>query len=267
MRDRPPRKDRGRPRAGTGRPDRAVPRSCPAGTGTGCRARRRPGWPHGTPVPPSAEGRAARGGRADAPRPPRRAAPTRGTGIVRLRGRAPPGSTPAPRSRSAALVDEEDGGEGGQREGEGVGTAVHRNLNGVDAAHVAPPASPVDGRIAVEHFPPEAAAGSAHPVVRARHRGEVTGREDDSIRRLALPDQAQDAGLGVIAVNPLEARRVAVKLVERGRAPVEAVELGHPSLEPRVGGGLQQIPLEAAVGGPLAPLPELAPPEEELLRR
>src|SRR4029434_7054537 len=59
---------------------------------------------------------------------------------------------------------------------------------------------------------------------------------------------------------------VGVELVERALASVEPVEVAHQPLEPAVVRALaKQMPVEAPVVVPLAPLPDLATHEEELL--
>src|SRR5262249_61295995 len=82
------------------------------------------------------------------------------------------------------------------------------------------------------------------------------------------PHERHHALLPVGTVDPGEPRGVGVELVERALAPVEPVKVAYQSLEPAMIGALaEQMPVEAPVVVPLAPLTDLAPHEEELLTR
>src|SRR5690606_26041008 len=85
-------------------------------------------------------------------------------------------------------------------------------------------------------------------------------------RRRAAADEADDALLGIVGVDPLEAFASAVAIMERGELAVDAVELADEELDPAVGrAGRAEVPIEALVVVPLAPLAELAAHEEQLL--
>jgi len=94
--------------------------------------------------------------------------------------------------------------------------AVARLVLGGDAAEIALIAAAVDLRVAVQGFPPVAAARQADAVERPRHRREI--QNDDglvlAIRRLA--QEGQHAVLAVGAVNPAEAGVVVIRLPEGG---------------------------------------------------
>src|SRR5438034_5304240 len=120
--------------------------------------------------------------------------PTPGTGTDR-----PPGTSlragPPPLARALAL--EVQAAERRNRYGDRPGTGVHLDGEGLDSAQAAPPTPPVPRRIRVQDLPPPAATRDTQQVVRARDRREVADRQDDVIRRLSQPDEADDAGLVV----------------------------------------------------------------------
>ena len=142
---------------------------------------------------------------------------------------------------------------------------MHRPLLGEDAAEVPPSGAAVDGGVAVEHLFPAQALRDADAEAAARHRREVAHTEDGTRPVAAVAQEADDALVVVVAVDPLEAGRIVVQLVQRRLLAIQAVEVGHPLLDPAVLRELQQVPVERGVVVPLAILPELAPHEEELL--
>src|ERR1700756_1881612 len=68
-------------------------------------------------------------------------------------------------------------------------------------------------------------------------------------------------------VDPLEALGVAIGDMQRGLVAVRAIEIAHPALDTLMTRHLEQVPVEAAVVIPFAPLAELAAHEQELLAR
>src|ERR1035438_1678422 len=66
-------------------------------------------------------------------------------------------------------------------------------------------------------------------------------------------------------VDPFEAGRVGVELVEGGLLPVDPVEVGDEAEEPGMGGVVEEVPVEGALVAPLAPLAQLVAHEQEFL--
>ena len=58
-----------------------------------------------------------------------------------------------------------------------------------------------------------------------------------------------------------------IELVQGRALAIGAVQVGDPALQPRVLGTVRELPVELAIVVPLAPLPELAAHEEQLLAR
>src|SRR5262245_42980253 len=100
-----------------------------------------------------------------------------------------------------------------------------------DAAEIALAAPTVERRVAVQRFFPDAAPGNAQPMILAWHGCEVARDQHRLVGAAAAAEEGERALLRVVAVDPLEARRVAVVLVERGLGAVERVQVADPALE------------------------------------
>src|SRR5512144_1839955 len=143
--------------------------------------------------------------------------------------------------------------------------SVRRNSPGVATAEVPDAAPAVLGRVTVRDFAPETVVRDADPIAVARHRREIEDCRDDVRCRPTAPENGDDAALGVRAVDPGEAAGLEVELMEGAFADVEGVQIPDPPLHPRVRRLREQFPIELPVVTPLAPLPDLAAHEEELL--
>ena len=66
--------------------------------------------------------------------------------------------------------------------------------------------------------------------------------------------ERHDAALEVAAVEPLEPRVIEIHLVQRRLLGERAVEVAHPVLDAAMLGVLEQVPVEALVVVPFAPL-------------
>ena len=144
----------------------------------------------------------------------------------------------------------------------------HGTAIGAAPAQVAEPAAAVRRGVGVEHLAPEARARHAHAVVVARDGREVA-RHQQHVPLVARPcaGSVSDRVVGVVGVDPLEARRVEVELVQRRLAAEQAVEVAGPALHAPVRRVLEQVPVQAGVVVPLLALGELAAHEEQLLAR
>src|SRR5215471_5670014 len=118
--------------------------------------------------------------------------------------------------------------------------------------------------IAVEHLTPHAAVWRPNLVVETRYRREVADHQDAVAGRPALAQKAYDTAFDVITIYPGEGLRVAVTLIERWCLSVEMVQVRHPPLQASVWRKRQQMPVQAGIVMPLAPLAELPTHEEEL---
>src|SRR5581483_1148790 len=134
---------------------------------------------------------------------------------------------------------------------------------GHHTAEIARAAAAVDIGIAVEHFPPEAAARHADAVLQARNRREIA---HDEHRRagLRITKIRDHARLRVARVDPAEGFGIEVARMQRGVVAIERIEIRDPALDARVLGILEHPPFERLLVRPFAALPELAAHEQEL---
>ena len=138
---------------------------------------------------------------------------------------------------------------------------------GLHPAGVPHAAAAVGGGVAVEDLLPEAAAGHPHAVAPAGHRSEVRGAEDVLVVALSLAEPHQNALMPVGTIDPAEALRLEVQLVQGGVLLQRAVEVLHPALDAGEVRLVQQVPLNGRVVAPLQALAQLAAHEQQLLAR
>ena len=145
---------------------------------------------------------------------------------------------------------------------------MQRNRRRVDNAHVALTRAAIQRCIAVEDLVPAAATRHADLIVVTRHRSEVQDDDDDIIRsRLRFPHDADDAVFRVAAIDPVEAFRRHVQLVQRWRVAIRAIQILDPALQRRMRGEVEQVPVQTGLVAPLTVLPELAAHEQQFLAR
>ena len=82
---------------------------------------------------------------------------------------------------------------------------------------------------------------------------------------MPAPDEAQRAAVGVVAIDPFEAARLAIEPMQRRLAAIERVQVAHPTLHTAMRRELEQVPLDAVIMAPLAPLADVAAHEQQLL--
>ena len=139
---------------------------------------------------------------------------------------------------------------------------VRLRLNDAGVAEIA---AAVDLGVAVQELDIRTGLGHADDVGLSRYRREVDGYHDEVGGIVRAPDERHHAALEIAAVDPFEAGVVEVHLVQRRLSRQRVIQVTHPVLDANVLGVLQQMPVEAFVVVPLAPLPELAAHEHELL--
>ena len=100
-----------------------------------------------------------------------------------------------------------------------------------------------------------------------RHVVKVADKEQRLLRLLGAADKDRQALLVIAAVDPLEALRVIIHLVERRMGQIQMVQGFHIILHLLVNRILGQIPLQGSVLVPLVYLSEVLPHEEQLLAR
>src|SRR4051794_11379559 len=103
--------------------------------------------------------------------------------------------------------------------------AVPVDRGGRGAADIPLAAAAVEGGVAVEQLGPVAAPGDADAVIVLRVGREIADDQGEFAARPRLAEHAEDAVLGIVAVDPLEAVRLAIELVQRRLAAIERVEV------------------------------------------
>src|SRR5438876_1634976 len=163
------------------------------------------------------------------------------------------------------LVHEEQRGQRWHSEVQRVGAAVPALLLGLQTAAIAVAAAAVVRGVAVERLAPQARPRDADAVVADDAGQEMADDEDRRLVASAFAQECEDLIVVVVAVDPLETGRLAVAFVQRGQLRVSLVEVAHPVLDSTVGWLVEQMPVEALVVIPFAPLAELAAHEQQFL--
>src|SRR5690348_9487493 len=128
----------------------------------------------------------------------------------------------------------------------------------VDAAVVADVAAAVNRGVAVQELGVVTLLRHADAVLGARNRREVEHHDEVLAAVARVAHHRDDAVLVVVAVDPAEARGLEVDLMEGALRLVMPVEILYEAAQRRVRRIVEQMPIEAAIVVPLAPLAELA---------
>ena len=136
---------------------------------------------------------------------------------------------------------------------------------GLDAAEVADVRAAVEAGVGVDDLAPGARAWQPEPVSLARDRRQVGDEDDDALVVGRLAGEGEDVRVGVVGLDPPEARVVVVELPQGGFGLVGVVEVTHQRLHAAVLRVLEQVPVERALLAPLGLLRELAAHEQQLL--
>src|SRR3954469_25721633 len=113
-----------------------------------------------------------------------------------------------------------------------VSEAMVGDIFGHHAATIPHVAAAVHLTVAVQQLAVPAALGNTDPVEGSRHRGEVGYHHREVLRVARAADHRDDAVLVVVAIDPAEAGRVEIYLVQRALALVGLIQVLHPALEP-----------------------------------
>jgi hypothetical protein len=158
---------------------------------------------------------------------------------------------------------EENGGEGGKGEYEGMGATLSGLVGGVLAALVADVRTAVVGGVGVEDFFVVAGVGDAEAVTAADDGSSVDDGDDEVFRFFASADEGKNAVVGVVGVNPFESLPFEFDLMESGLGGVKMIEVSDEFLDAAMGIVLKEVPIEAAGFAPFVALGEFLPHEEE----
>src|SRR5262245_5573815 len=109
-------------------------------------------------------------------------------------------------------------------------------------SHVALMAAAVVLSITVQYFAPEASMWDPDRIVVAWYGSEITDNENNIFCRSSHAQEAYDTLLGVIAIDPPEARSLTIAFMKGWLTTVESVQIRDPSLQLGMRGILQQVP-------------------------
>ena len=124
-------------------------------------------------------------------------------------------------------------------------------------AEVSLAAATIQRSIAVQNFLPRTLTRDAYAIVLPENWREITNEKQLFIRISTAANEADDAPLGVFAIDPLEPRGIAIQFIQGTLAAIYRIEIPHPARQSRVKRILQQMPIEALVMIPLRPLPKV----------
>src|SRR5215831_8693470 len=132
------------------------------------------------------------------------------------------------------------------------------NCAGFCAAEITEAGATIRLRIAIQNFLPITAVRHADPIVVSRNGSEIENNGDNLISAFGLSHEAQHALLRVASVDPFKSRRVAVEFVQGPFGAIGTIQVRYPRLKTTMRIVLQQVPFEAVLVCPFAPLPELS---------
>src|SRR5262249_35572696 len=133
------------------------------------------------------------------------------------------------------------------------------------ASHIALSAAPVNGRIAIQDFPPMPSLGHTNAIIVSRYGSQITRYQQRTVCLFAFAKEADHALLGVVTIHPFKALGLEVELVQGWFSPIQRVEVTNPPLQPLMEWRGQQMPVQAGVMVPLLPLTEFSAHEQQLL--
>lgn len=117
----------------------------------------------------------------------------------------------------------------GQRAGQGMSASMQWYGCRFDSSAISPALPSIDGGIAVQQFLPGSTTGRADSIIGTRNRREVADDEDEIIGGPAFSDQTDDAGVGILAIDPFDAGGINISLMQGGFPAVGVIEIRDPA--------------------------------------
>ena len=142
-----------------------------------------------------------------------------------------------------------------------MGAALPGHFLRLDAAAVSDIGAPVGLRVGIENFFVPSAFVHADAIALPDDRRGIDD-DGDGVAVARDPLEGDHGIIAIVEIDPLEASVTIVLIVKRGFMAVEPVEMGDEPLEPVVLGPIVEMPVEACIVIPFAPLPELAAHEK-----
>jgi hypothetical protein len=132
---------------------------------------------------------------------------------------------------SLALVPEKTDRERRQGDREGIRATMERYGNRLYATEIAHVATAVLTGVAVQDLLPVSTARGAKPIAVTGYGREVSDDENNGRARFPFAKQSYRTAIGVVTIDPFEARRVAIHFVQCRLAAIKAVEILYPILQ------------------------------------
>src|ERR1700678_622664 len=145
--------------------------------------------------------------------------------------------------------------------------SMPRNGRRGDYTCVALIAAAVETRVAVENFAIEPGRWNAHAIAGAHDRRKVTHANQLAAAGGRNPHEGDHVLVRIVGVDPLESRGLMIGFPQRGLGAVDAIEVADQILYAAMVGLVEQIPIEAGVMIPFAPLAKFATHEKDFLPR
>src|ERR1700676_1165064 len=123
--------------------------------------------------------------------------------------------------------------------------AVNWKWSGLQTTEVSLAAPSVERSIGVQDFLPGTLPGDAYSIVLSENWREITNEKQLFIGISTAANEANDAPLGVFAVDPLKSRGIAIQFIQGAPAAIQRIEIPHPARQSRVKRVFQQMPIEA----------------------
>ena len=144
-------------------------------------------------------------------------------------------------------------------------TALGGEIDGLLAAHVADVRPTVVGGVGVHNFTEQAGVRDTKTITAANDGCGVDDGDDHIFGIFSAANEAENAVVRIVGVNPFETVPVEFDLMEGGLGGIEMVEVGDELLNAAMGIVLEQVPVQAVRFGPFAALGKFLAHEEEFL--
>src|SRR6202046_3642664 len=125
----------------------------------------------------------------------------------------------------------------------------------------------VHRRVAVEDFAIDARRWNTDAIAGAHDGREITYADQFAAAGRRNTHEGDYVLICVVRIDPLETRRLMIRFPQRGLGAIEAIEIANQVLQATMIALIEQIPIQARVMIPFAPLAKLAAHEKNFLPR
>src|SRR5262249_44123326 len=135
----------------------------------------------------------------------------------------------------------------------------------MDFSGIPDPAAGILQCIGIDAFAIAPGPRDSDAIILARYWRKVAGDDCKLVRIAPAPGIREDTLGSVCGVDPRETVGLAIEAVKRRCAAIEPIEIAQQASHSLMVGVGQQLPIEAAIGVPLALLSKLTTHEQQLL--